>query len=59
MGALVLNRIHASKNAVCFLNVLANETAGDPDELVHLLKHFLHHLPAVRTTTRQRVFSAD
>ena len=41
MGALVLNRIHASKNAVCFLNVLANETAGDPDELVHLLKHFL------------------
>jgi hypothetical protein len=59
MGALVLNRVHAAKNAVCVLDVLADATARDLDEPVDLLEHFLHHLPAVRATTRRRVFSAD
>ena len=59
MGALVLNRVHAAKNAVCVLDVLTDETAHDLDEPVYLLEHFLHHLPAVRATTRRSVFSAD
>ena len=59
MGALLLNLVHAAKNAVCVLNVLADETAQDLDEPVYLPEHFLHHLPAVRATARRRVFSAD
>ncbi len=52
MGALVLNRVHAAKNAVCVLDVLADATARNLDEPVDLLEQFLHHLPAVRATTR-------
>jgi hypothetical protein len=59
VGAFVLYRFHAEENAVCVLDVLADETAGNPDEPVNLLEHLLHNLPAVRATSRRLVISTN
>jgi hypothetical protein len=52
VGTFVLNHFHDEEIAVCVLDVLVDETAGNTNEPVNLLKHLLHHIPAVRATSR-------
>ena len=59
MGTFILNNFHDEEIAVCVLDVLVDETAGNPNEPVNLLEHLLHHLPALRETSRRLVISAS